>query len=102
VFGGEHRKFVSVKNAVAGFLRAIAAFDQLFVLPLELLQSDLKCGSVHLAWAMVVVVDSTSSGIIRQSGICGLKKIFIPAAERPCFAASNHYEQPTHFPPGFH
>jgi hypothetical protein len=77
VFSGEHRKFVSVKNAVAGFLRAIAAFDQLFVLPLELFQSGLKCGSVHSAWAVVVVVklvvglkDSTLSGIIRQLGIC--------------------------------
>jgi hypothetical protein len=104
VFGGEHRKFVPVKNAVAGFLRPIAAFDQLFALSLELLQSVLKCCSVHLAWAVVAVgfKNPTLSGIIRQSGIYGLKKIFIPAAQRPCFAASNHYEQPTHFPPGFH
>jgi hypothetical protein len=77
VFGGEHGKFVSVKNAVAGFLRAIAAFNQLFMLPLELFQSGLKCGSVHSAWAVVVVVklvvgfkNSTLNGIIRQSGIC--------------------------------
>jgi hypothetical protein len=56
VFGGEHRIFVTVKNAIAGFLRAIAAFNQLFVLPLELLQLGLKCGSVHLACAMVIVV----------------------------------------------
>jgi hypothetical protein len=56
VFGGEHRKFVPVKNAIADFLRAIAAFDQLFVPTLELLQLVLKCGLLHLAWAMVTVV----------------------------------------------
>jgi hypothetical protein len=56
VFGGEHGKFVSVKNAVAGFLRAIAAFDQLFMPPLELFQLRLKCDSVHLAWAVVILV----------------------------------------------
>jgi hypothetical protein len=49
MFGGQDREFVSVKNAVAGFLRAIAAFDQLFMPPLELFQLRLKCGSVHLA-----------------------------------------------------
>jgi hypothetical protein len=77
VFGGEHRKFVPVKNAIAILLLAIAAFDQLLVLSLESLQLGLKCGLVHLAWAVVVVVKlivslkhSTLNGIIRQSRIC--------------------------------
>jgi hypothetical protein len=56
VFGGEHRIFITVKNAIAGFLRAIAALDQLFVLTLKLFQLGWKCGWIHLAWAMVVAI----------------------------------------------
>ena len=62
VFGGQHRKFIPVKDAVADFLRAVAAFDQLFMLSLELFQFALKGGFVHLAcaecrgWGMLVQI----------------------------------------------
>jgi hypothetical protein len=36
VLGGHDRKFVPVKDAVAVFLRPVAALDQLLMPPLEL------------------------------------------------------------------
>ena len=70
MFGGQDREFVPVEDAVAVLLRPVAAFDQLFLLPLELFQLGLKCGLVHLAWTVVsewvVGLDSFPSGIISR------------------------------------
>jgi hypothetical protein len=71
MFGRQDRELVPVEDAVTVLLRAIAAFDQLFMLPLELFQLGLKYGLVHLAWTVVsewvVGLGSfSSSGISRQ------------------------------------
>ena len=49
MFGGEDGKFIAVEYSVSAFLRAVAAFDQLFMLPLELFQFALEGDFVH--WA---------------------------------------------------
>ena len=50
VFGGQHRMFVTVKNAVAVFLRTIFAPDELRVRLLKLLQFFGEVGLVHVNW----------------------------------------------------
>ena len=50
VLGGQHRIFVTVKNAVAGFLRPVFAPEELRVLLLKLLQFFGKSGLGHGVW----------------------------------------------------
>jgi hypothetical protein len=47
VFRCEHGEFVAVEDPVAVFPRAVAAADQLFMLPLELLEFFLEGYFVH-------------------------------------------------------
>ena len=53
MLGCEHGKFLSLKNAVAVFLRTIPAADQLFMLLPEAFQLLLVGGFGHLDWMVV-------------------------------------------------
>jgi hypothetical protein len=47
VFGGEHGIFVTIKNSIAVFARAIAAADEFGVSPLKRLQFCVESGLVQ-------------------------------------------------------
>jgi hypothetical protein len=48
VLGGEHGKFVPVKDAVAGFLFAIGPLQKFLVPRLQLFQFQFECGFGHV------------------------------------------------------
>jgi hypothetical protein len=54
VFGGQHRIFVAVKNAVAVFPRTVFAADEPRVRLLKLVQLFGKRGFVHLVRALIL------------------------------------------------